>query len=273
MPSTVVTFERHPRQVLQPQWHPQLLSTPEEKVALLAQTSIDQLVILRFDAAMAALSAYDFMNDILRQKIGVSTLVTGYDNHFGHRTANSDEGFDDYVNYGKELGISVIKGSPFITDRHVRVSSSRIRNFLLEGDVCEAANCLGRPYEIGGTIVSGQHIGTALGFPTANLQPSDNSKLIPAPGAYAVQVRLEDSPEWFGGMMNIGCRPTFGGDHLTLETHIFNFSDNVYDRHLIIRFINRLRAERQFDNREALIEQLAADARQAEEILNQTPHI
>jgi riboflavin kinase/FMN adenylyltransferase len=199
--------------------------------------------------------------------------VAGYDNHFGHRTASSTEGFDDYVSYGKELGISVIQGTPFITESHVRVSSSRVRNYLLEGDVCQATHCLGRPYEIEGTVVSGQHIGTALGFPTANLQPSNARKLIPAPGVYAVQVCLDGSSQVFGGMMNIGCRPTFGGDQQTLEVHIFHFSANIYGRHIAVRFISRLRAERQFDSHEALTKQLVADARQTEEILNQTPLI
>lgn len=271
--STVVTFARHPRQVLLSDWHPQLLSTLDEKVEILSQTGIDHLVILQFDAAMAALSAHDFMHDILLQRLGVRFLVTGYDNHFGHRQPDSAEGFADYVRYGREMGMTVLQGDPFETAGNVRVSSSKVRRQLLEGRVELAAQCLGRPYQLSGTVVSGEHIGTSMGFPTANLQLSDTDKLIPAAGAYAVNVRLDGSTELKHGMMNIGRRPTFDGDSQTLETHIFHFHDNLYGRQMSIQFMARLRSERKYDSREALIAQLEDDARQAETLLNNTPTI
>lgn len=267
--SVAVTFASHPRQVLQPQWHPQLLSTLQEKTTLLATTGIDRLVVLPFDSDMASLTARDFMYLILYRQLGVKTLIMGYDNHFGHRQAGSTEGFDDYVAYGREMGMTVLQGQPFDA-ADVRVSSSKIRHFLTEGQVELAAQCLGRPYELSGTVVSGEHIGTGMGYPTANLQPADADKLIPASGAYAVLVRMEGSRELKHGMMNIGNRPTFGGHHKTLEAHIFYFDQDVYGQQLTVSFISRLRAEQRFDSPEALMAQLEDDSRRAEEILNQT---
>ena len=270
--STVVTFERHPRQVLQPEWQPEMLSTLAEKIEQFTATGIDQLVVLQFDEAMAALSARDFMHNILFAQLGVRQLVIGYDNHFGHRTPGSTEGFNDYVRYGSEVGMDVVQGTPFMV-ADIRVSSSKVRRFLSEGDVALAARCLGHPYELAGRVVSGQHVGTGLGFPTANLQPIDADKMVPAPGVYAVRVRMEGALELKHGMMNIGCRPTFGGNSQTLETHIFHFAGDLYGQLVTISFVSRLRTETRFDSREALISQLEADARQAEEILNQTTEI
>ena len=155
--------------------------------------------------------------------------------------------------------MTVVQGDPFDA-ADIRVSSSKVRKLLAAGDVEKAAHCLGRPYQLEGLVVSGEHIGTALGFPTANLQLSDADKLVPAAGAYAVKVRLEGSPEELHGMMNIGHRPTFGGEHQTLETHILHFSGNVYGRKMVVWFISRLRPEQKFDSREALTAQLAHDA-------------
>jgi len=267
--SAVITFANHPRQVLSTDWHPQLLSTLDEKMVLLSQTGIDQLVILQFDAQLASLSANEFMRDILHAKLNVYTLIMGYDNHFGHREANSVEDFEDYVRYGHELGMAVERGVP-VDAVGLRVSSSAVRRLLDKGLVSEAASCLGRPYELVGKVVGGCHVGTGMGFPTANLQLNDVDKLIPAAGVYAVKVRLEDSLELKHGMMNIGNRPTFNGHHQTLETHIFRFEGNLYGQSMVVWFISRLRSEMRFDTPEALISQLEADRLKAEEILDQT---
>jgi riboflavin kinase/FMN adenylyltransferase len=261
--SMVVTFERHPRQVLHSDWCPQLLSTLDEKLEQLSQTGIDFLVVLQFDEAMASLSAHDFMHDILWQRLGVKVLVTGYDNRFGH---NRTEGFDDYVRYGREMGMAVVQGDP-IEVSSIRVSSSKVRRLLAEGLVEQAAECLGRPYMLSGRVVCGEHIGREMGFPTANLQLADDGKLIPASGVYAVKVKLEGSAELYHGMMNIGSRPTFGGQHQTLETHIFHFGGDIYGQQMTVLFVSRLRSEKRFDSREALMLQLESDLHQAEEKL------
>ena len=281
LPSAVVTFEHHPRQVLQSQWRPRLLSTLDEKIHLLSLTGIDRLVVLSFDEAMAALSARHFMHDILYSQLGVRTLLTGYDNHFGHRTAGSSEGIKDYVVYGQEMGMLVVQGTPYIMDNGLQVSSSKVRHLIQDGHVEDAAKCLGRPFAITGRVVSGEHIGATLGYPTANLQLQDADKLVPAPGVYAVTVsagqpeNLQHSAavEELPGMMNIGSRPTFGGDHQTLETHILHFTGNVYGRVLTVRFISRLRSEKCFDSAESLAAQLAADARMAEKAVNEKSRV
>ena len=262
--SMVVTFEQHPRQVLHSGWCPQLLSTLDEKVELLSQTGVDCVSVLRFDETMAALSARDFMHDILLQQLGVRVLVTGYDNRFGHNRA---EGFDDYVRYGREMGMSVVQGRP-VDVGSVRVSSSKVRRLLTEGQVEQAAECLGRPYAVSGRVVSGEHIGTQMGFPTANLQLDDECKLVPASGVYAVNVKLASSSALYHGMMNIGCRPTFGGHIQTLETHIFHFGGDIYGQQMDVQFVSRIRSEIKFDSREALALQLEADLHRAEAALN-----
>lgn len=269
MASMVVTFDQHPRQVLHSDWCPQLLSTLDEKVEQLSQTGIDYLVVLKFDEAMASLSAHDFMHDILQQQLGVNVLVTGYDNRFGH---NRTEGFDDYVRYGQEMGMAVVQGDA-IEVGSIRVSSSKIRKLIAEGHVEQAAECLGHPYALAGRVVCGEHVGTEIGFPTANLQLTEEGKLIPAPGVYAVKVKLEKTSELYHGMMNIGSRPTFGGHNQTLETNIFHFDGDIYGQRLNVSFVSRLRSEIRFDSREALMSQLASDAGQAEKLLNETTGI
>lgn len=264
MRSMVITFARHPRQVLQTDWQPQLLSTIDEKRELLRQTGIDRVEVLQFDVAMSELSAHDFMQQVLKERLGVELLLTGYDNRFGHNRA---EGFDDYVNYGRELGIEVMAGEPLAV-KDTNVSSSRIRKLLQEGDVADAALCLGYPYPLSGCVVHGEQIGRQLGFPTANLALDDACKLIPERGVYAVSVSIEGDSTVYGGMMNIGRRPTFEGHHTTLEVHLLQYSGDLYGKRLTVRFIARLREERPFPDRDALIAQMNEDKQQALQILN-----
>ena len=252
----VVTFERHPRQVVQPEWQPRLLSTLEEKCRLLALTGIDTLVVLRFDTAMAGLSAREFMGQVLARHLGVQLLLTGYDNRFGH---NRQEGFADYVDYGRELGLEVVGCQPFMSSP--RVSSSFVRQLLDEGRVEEANDCLGYPYTICGRVGHGQQIGRTMGFPTANLEMDDSQKLIPRVGAYAVMASI-DGGEPLRGMTNIGLRPTFGGRRLTLETHLLDATGDFYDKPISISLMARLRDERTFASAEELACQLEEDRRE-----------
>ena len=254
--SCVITFDRHPRQVVQPEWCPDMLTTPDEKTQLLKATGIDKCEVLHFDREMASQSARDFMLHTLKERLGVSILVTGYDNRFGH---NRSEGFEDYVRYGKEIGIEVIKGEELTVGSH-NVSSSSIRRMLKEGNIEDATRCLGHEYQLTGTVVAGEHIGRTIGFPTANIRPNDSSKLIPANGVYAVDVWSES--EDFSSrraMLNIGTRPTFDGKATTIEVHIPHFEGNLYGKTLTIAFIKKTRDERKFDSPEALVEQLNKD--------------
>ena len=258
----VITFDRHPRQVVQPEWCPEMLTTLEEKTQLLEATGIDRCEVLHFDWEMANQSAHDFMLHTLKEKLGVSILVTGYDNRFGH---NRSEGFEDYVRYGKEIGIEVIKGEE-LTDGSNNVSSSSIRRMLKEGRIEDATRCLGREYQLTGTVVGGEHIGRTIGFPTANIRPDDSSKLIPANGVYAVDVWSQAGDiNRERAMLNIGTRPTFNGTATTIEVHIPHFAGNLYGSTLSIAFLRKIREERKFDSPEALVEQLNKDLNNIEQ--------
>ena len=263
LPSVVVTFDRQPRELLDPKYRPQLLSTPEEKAQLIAALGVDHLVILPFTRELANLTAQAFMQQVLQEQLGVEVLVTGYDNRFGRNRA---EGFDDYVRYGKALGMEVLRGDEATfpgTDE--AVSSSAIRQLLLEGKVERMQEGLTRPYLLTGKVVAGEHIGHEIGFPTANLAVENPNKVIPASGVYAVWAIL--GTERMPAMMNIGTRPTFDGTTQTLEVHILDKVGDVYGRDLTVEFVSRLRSERRFDSREALVEQLKADRAEAMEKL------
>ncbi len=262
MESMVITFDRHPREVLHSDFQPRLLSTFGEKKELLAQTGVDNCVVLPFDETMAALSARDFMSDVLCGQLGLKALITGYDNRFGH---NRSEGFGDYVAYGREMGLDVRQGDVFVLNG-VNVSSSVIRSFLQEGEVEMARRCLGYPYTLSGHVVSGEHVGCSIGFPTANLEPDDNRKLIPASGVYAVTVAFAGDAGLYRGMMNIGTRPTFDGTRQTIEIHIFGFSGDVYGMSMGVSFVKRLREERRFRDVDELVRQLNKDKEMTEEI-------
>ncbi len=269
MSSAVITFDRHPREVLQTDYQPDLLSTLDEKLLLLSKTHVDNTVVLHFDASLAALTAHDFMRDVLQGQLKVRKLIIGYDNRFGH---NRSEGFDDYVRYGKELGIEVICADAFLPD-DVRVSSSVIRTCLREGRVEEANRLLGYDYTIESRIVSGYQNGRKMGFPTANLDVTRCQQLLPASGVYAVLVRLKDSVGWKRGMMNIGHRPTFNGRTTSMEVNLFNFSGDLYGQELLVSFISKIRDERKFDSIDALAEQLQHDKVQINKLFDTTYHI
>ena len=244
---------------------PQTLTPLDQKRLLLTKTGIDRIEVLTFNEALKQMTAREFMEQELRDRLNVKVLLTGYDNRFGH---NRTEGFDDYVRYGKELGIEVISLPPAPSkERGDIVSSSLIRKLIADGDIHQANELLGNPYTILGRVEHGEHIGTKLGYPTANLVLVDKCQLIPSAGVYAVKIRLENSVEWKHGMMNIGMRPTFDGQHQTLEVNVFRLKENLYGQQLQVAFIERLRGEQRFDSIEALKSQLREDAIEAERIL------
>ena len=259
--SMVITFDRHPRQVLKADYMPKMLSTFDEKLLLLAKTNVDNCAVLPFNKETSTLSAYDFMKNILRDMLNVKVLVMGYDNRFGH---NRNENFDDYVHYGRELGIEVLPAQALVING-INVSSSVIRSYLDKGEVEMAARCLGYPYFISGKVIDGCHNGRKLGYPTANLEIDRTEKLIPAAGVYAVKARTENSLILKRAMTNIGTCPTFGGSKVTLETNILNFKDNIYDEQLAVFFCHRIRSERKFDSIEELAQQLETDEKMVNE--------
>jgi len=244
---------------------PETLTPLVQKRILLMKTGIDRIEVLTFDDALKHMTARQFMQQVLRDQYGVKVLLTGYDNRFGY---NRLEGFDDYVRYGKELGIEVTSLPPAPSKRKGScVSSSLIRELIADGNISEANELLGYPYTLLGSVEHGEHIGTKLGFPTANIVIEDQCQLIPATGAYAVKIRMENSVEWKHGMMNIGTRPTFDGQRQTMEVNVFRLKENLYGQQLQVAVVERLRGEQRFDSIEALKEQLQQDAIEAERIL------
>lgn len=257
--STVITFPVHPRKVMQPAFSPALLTTCDEKLALLEATGLDICLMLNFTPELSRLSAKEFM-EVLRNRYAIRALVIGYDHRFGHLRS---EGFDDYVRYGRELSMEVLPADALPGGE---VSSSAIRQQLHEGQVEQAARGLGYDYFLRGKVVSGRRVGRTLGFPTANLRVDDADKLVPADGVYAV--RAEVDGRCYGGMLSIGCRPTLhNGTDRSIELHLFDFSGNLYDRLLTVSFVCRTRSERQFDSLEALAGQLRRDEQEIRALL------
>jgi riboflavin kinase/FMN adenylyltransferase len=255
----------------------QVLTPLDDKLQLLSQTGIDRTEVLAFTDELRQLTAREFMEQELKERLHVKVLLIGYDNRFGH---NRTEGFDDYVRYGQELGIEVMNLPPaplslapqYASPVTHTLSSSLIRQLLVGGKVASAAKGLGHPYSIAGKVIHGERIGTRMGFPTANIQPLCDCQLIPAPGVYAVRVAIlspdaaQPSP-LYQGMMNIGTRPTFNGRKETLEVHIFQLHEDLYGQQLRVSFVDRLREEQRFETLEALKRQLTIDAKRAQELL------
>lgn len=251
--SVLITFPVHPRQVMQSDYRPQLLSCLQQKTDLLQQQPADYCIMLPFTRELSMLSAYEFMR-LLRDRYQVKVLVIGYDHRFGH---NRSEGFEDYCRYGRELGMEIVHARALVEDE-LSISSSTIRNLLKLGEVERANHFLGYRYYLDGVVVGGYKVGRTLGFPTANLQPSCPDKLIPAEGVYAVYAYVKGRR--YAGMLNIGHRPTVdNGNDLSIEAHILDFSDNIYNRYLRIEFMHFIRPEQKFGNLEALRAQLRND--------------
>ncbi|MCR5180322.1 MAG: bifunctional riboflavin kinase/FAD synthetase [Bacteroidaceae bacterium] len=262
--SLLVTFDRHPRSVFAPEDAPQLLTSPEEKVQLLREAGVDDIFVLPFDRQMAALTAREFMEKVLLQQLKVSTLVIGYDHHFGRPQG---ETFEDYKTYGQEVGIDVVLAQE-LQGEHI--SSSAIRRALEAGDVATATHLMGRPYCWTGRVVHGRAIGRQLGFPTANLEALEPQKMLPARGAYAILITTANRQQQ-KAMLNIGCRPTLdNGTDTSVEAHLLDFCEDLYGQELTLTFIARLRAERRFDDEQELIRQLESDSQQTLRILQET---
>lgn len=277
--AVAITFATAPRLVLDAGATRASLTTTAERVALLREVGMDDVALLTFTPDMALLTAREFMQQVLHEQLGVAVLVIGYDHRFGY---GRTEGFDDYVRYGKELGIEVLRGEACMDDGEA-VSSTRIRRCIAEGHVSEANNFLGYNYMLEGRVVDGYKVGRKIGFPTANIQVDDTVKLLPADGVYAVYVNIIDSdgvkendnclPEGNDfnllsfnfqlrhvGMLNIGHRPTVNnGEERSIEVHILDFAGDLYGQVLRIEFVERLRDEQTFGSLGALMEQLRDD--------------
>ena len=266
--AVVVTFDRPPREVVTGKKCP-LLTTLDGKKRLILAAGADRCEILPFTPELAALSAQQFMQTVLKEQLRVEVLMLGYDNHFGHRNPDHPETFDDYQRYAHELGMEVIllpeMPTSFLAPRSslLAQNSTTIRHALHEGNIALATELLGRPYSITGLVVHGRGEGHRIGFPTANLAPESIATILPKTGVYAVKVRSkgvkESVSKVFSGMMNIGTRPTYNGTTLSLEVHLFDFDGDLYGQTLTVDFLRRIRDEQPFDSPEALRKQLEKD--------------
>lgn len=263
--SVVVSFEPHPREVLTGETV-LLLSTINERARYLEALDLDRFIVLPFTPSFASLSPEDFVQQILVDRIGVEEIVVGYDHGFGRGRQGNVEVLK---RLGLEQGFTVDVISAQSVQQHV-VSSTAIRRLLTEaGDARKAAEMLGRPYTLSGTIIHGDGRGRTIGYPTANIAVDHPRKVIPKRGVYAVEACLVGEEGRYGGMMNIGYRPTFDGvSRLHLEVHLFDFDRAIYDCPLRIAFIDRLRDEQKFDSIEALAAQLADDELRSRGVLS-----
>lgn len=261
--SIVITFHPHPRQIIYPKDDSlQLLSTIEEKVALFERYGVDNVVVVPFTVAFSQLSADEYIQRFLVDKFHPATIVIGYDHKFGLNR----QGDIDYLKFhSKNADFEVVEIQQQEVD-NIAVSSTKIRNALLGGRVKEAGRWLNHEYTLTGKVVHGQHLGTKLGFPTANLQVGNKYKLIPAEGIYAVRVKHEE--EEYGGMLYIGRRPSIkGAVKQTIEVNIFDFDQNIYDQELTLHFVEHIRGDQQFENLDELKEQLSTDREDSLRIL------
>ncbi|MDB5201209.1 MAG: bifunctional riboflavin kinase/FAD synthetase [Ferruginibacter sp.] len=258
----VITFYPHPKRVIEDIRNPLfILNTPEEKYRLLHKRGIGQIVVVPFDKAFAEQPAADYIRNFLADKFHPHTIIIGYDHRFG----KNREG--DYKLLEKEAGNYHYKVQeiPEHILQDVIISSTKIREALLSGDIDTAATYLGYHYFFTGTVIEGNKLGRTIGYPTANLQVEDEQKLIPANGVYAVTITMEADEKNSGnerqlsGMMNIGIRPTVDGSKRVIEVNIFDFDELIYGRKLTIGFKKWLRSEVKFNGLDALKQQLAAD--------------
>lgn len=262
LPSAVITFRTHPRAVLHADYQPKLLNTWEEKLAQLATTGVDYCLVLDFTLELSRFSAAEFITKILAEAFRVKALLIGYDHRFGHDRA---EGFDQYVVYGKALGMEVIQALPY-DNGQTKVSSSEVRRLLAEGEVKQASVLLSYPYSLKGKIVKGHQVGRTIGFPTANLSVEDSRKILPGNGVYAVWAVL--SGKRYKGMLSIGNRPTLDdGNNQSIEVYLLDFSGDLYGKEIEVSFVSKIRDNRKFPSLLALKSQLEQDRQTVSECL------
>ena len=262
LPALVVTFDSHPLEVVRPASAPRLLTVAEEKIEVIAETGVAYLGMLPFTAALAAYPAERFVDEILRGRFRMQSLLIGYDHGFGQGRAGDVEVLRSL---GAQRGFAVEVVPAVALGGGGAVSSTAIRQAVAAGDLAAAEDGLGRHYSLGARVVHGEKRGRLLGYPTINLSAPPARKLLPPEGVYAVRVATPSGE--FGGMMNLGARPTFGDPAVTLEAHLFDAGGDWYDARVRVEFVARLRDTQKFDGAAALVAQLEADAAAARRAL------
>ena len=251
--SAVLTFFPHPRMVLQQDSDIKLLNTLEEKQRILAATGLDYLIVHPFTKEFSRLSALEFVRDKLVNGLNAKKVIIGYDHRFGR---NRNANISDLITYGSTFDFEV-EEIPVQEIDEVSVSSTKIRKALLTGDISTANTYLGYEYMLTGTVQRGKGLGREIGFPTANIIPSETYKLIPQNGVYVVKAEYDQAV--LHGMMNIGYNPTVNGKTKSIEIHFFDFQEDLYGKAIQIQFLKKIRDEHKFDSVELLRQQLEKD--------------
>ena len=255
--SLVLTFFPHPRMVLQESTEMKQLNTLNEKIALLDNLGIDNLVVHPFDKEFSRLTAEEFVKKVLVDVFKIKKIIIGHDHRFGrNRTAT----IDDLINFGETYGFEVEQISAKEINE-VSISSTKIRNALLEGNIELATNYLGYDYSLTGIIFKGKQLGRTIGYPTANITIEEDYKLIPNNGVYIAKSVLNGKTVF--GMMNIGTRPTVDGTKQTIEINFFDFKQDLYGQKITISLLHRMRSEQKFESIDALKNQLGKDKKTA----------
>jgi len=266
--SVLLTFHPHPRTVLHPDTHQlRLINTIEERRQLLEGAGLDHLVIQPFTLELSRMSPLDYVRELFAEGIRPRAVIVGYDHRFGR---NREGSFDSLVNLGKVFGFEV-EELPAHTVKDTRISSTKVREALLEGNMSQARTWLNQPFPFTGRVVRGEQLGRRMGFPTANLVSEDALKLIPGKGVYAVWAKIAGTSNWNPAMVNIGTRPTVdaANKHQSIEVHFLEGGRQCYDEQISLRFIERLRDEMEFEGLKALQNQLQHDEQLARSILQQ----
>lgn len=255
--SVVVTFSIHPREALNANYVPKLITLNEERYRLLEAQGVDYCIVLPFSKEISGKSFKQFMDDYLIDKLNTKYLLIGHDHHFGCDRAN---GFDQYKQYGEEKGIVVERDDVFKV-KDIVVSSSYVRREIQAGNIAGAKAALGYDYFIEGVVIPGYKVGKTIGFPTANVAVNDVRKLLPAAGVYAVTVEIEGTSKELKAMLYIGARPTFVNmsETKSIEVNIFDFDDDIYKKNIKVNFKHFIREEQKFDTPSKLATQLNKD--------------
>ena len=261
--SVMLTFYPHPKHVIYPDDDKlQLLSTIDEKSEMLQDYGLQHLIIQSFDNQFSRIRSVNFVRDILVNRLKISTLIIGYDHHFGR---NREGNLDDLISLSKIYDYDVLKIDPKQYN-NISVSSTKIRAIISEVNIDLENNYLNHPFLIQGTVVKGRALGKEIGVPTANIHINNKWKLLPPYGGYAVEVEISEKTHF--GMMNIGINPTFDDTEMKIEVHIFDFDQNIYGQKIQISIISRVRDERKFNSLDELKNQLFIDEQCIREMFN-----
>jgi riboflavin kinase/FMN adenylyltransferase len=259
--SMVISFDKHPRQVVSDNENEvKILQTDSERIEKLSDSGVDYLVILHFTKEIAKLEASEFLDRVI-ESINPKTLLLGYDNRFGRKGSLQ---FDDILAKGEYKNIKIRRTQDCVWYNDIEISSTQIRKALEKGEVNLANQMLGYAYTIEGKVINGYKIGRTLGFPTANIQLTNN-KLLPQDGVYAVECQIDDKT--YKGVLSIGERATFNIDGKSIELHIFFFDSEIYFKEIKIQIKDFLREQQKFSSKEELIEQITKDCENAKNIL------